>query len=175
MLANLKLAGAAFLDIRERLYAYLLAVVRDRSLAEDLFQEVYVALADALERGEVIADLEAWCRGVGRNLALKHWREQRTSKTVPGDRLLDLIDRAFDEGDERLERIGLMKDALSGCRAQLQAPARELLELRYQRDLPIADISAATRRTPRGVITALARIRDQLLDCIGRRLAEAQP
>lgn len=175
MLANLKLAGAAFLDIRERLYAYLLAVVRDRALAEDLFQEIYVALADALERGETIDNLEAWCRGVGRNLALKHWREQRTSKTVPGDRLLDLIDRAFDEGGDQLERIGLMKNALTGCRALLPEPAQDLLDLRYQRDLPIADISQATRRTPRGVITALARIRDQLLECIGKRLAEAQP
>jgi RNA polymerase sigma-70 factor (ECF subfamily) len=173
MLSNLKDASAAFLEIRERVYAYLLAVVRDRTLAEDLFQELYVALADTLEKGEAIEDLEAWCRGVARNLALRHWRSQRTSKVVPGDNLLDLIDRAFDENTDQLGHLDQMKVALSQCRQELAPPARDLLDLRYSKDLPIAEISQATRRTPRGVITALARIREQLLECIAKRMPEA--
>jgi len=150
------------------LFAYALALVRSRTVAEDLFQDTYVALTRAVERGDVIADLPAWCRGVARNLALRHWQERQRLAHLPTTELLDQIDRAFSE--EADEDEALMK-ALASCRGSLGASAISLLDLKYVRDLPMRSIAEQTRRSERAVITALARIRQRLMDCITTRLA----
>lgn len=167
MASDLPLISARFLAGRERLFAYALALVRSRTVAEDLFQDTYLALTRAVERGEVIADLPAWCRGVARNLALRHWRERERVERLPATELLDGIDRAFaeeDDGDEALMR------ALATCRGGLGAAALSLLDLKYVHDLPMRAIAEQTRRSERAVITALARIRRRLMDCIASRM-----
>jgi RNA polymerase sigma-70 factor (ECF subfamily) len=170
MASDLSIISARFLAGRERLFAYVLALVRSRAVAEDIFQDVYLALARAVERDEDIVELSAWCRGVARNLALRHWRECRRSERLPATELLDGIDRAFaEEGED--DRV--LMPALARCRATLAAPALALLELKYVQDLPIRAISERTRRSERAIITALARIRRRLMDCIAARLAEA--
>ena len=162
--------SAQFLAGRERLFAYALALVRSRTVAEDLFQDTYLALTQAVARGEAIADLPAWCRGVVRNLALRHWQERQRLAHLPSGELLDRIDRAFAEeadDDEHLMR------ALATCRGTLGGDALGLLDLKYVQDLPMRTIAERTRRTERAVITALARIRRRLMDCIATRLAGA--
>lgn len=168
MSSDLPLISARFLAGRERLFAYALALVRSRAVAEDIFQDVYVALTRAVERGDVIADLPAWCRGVARNLALRHWQERERVERLPATELLDGIDRAFaeDDGDDD---EALMR-ALAACRAGLSASALSLLDLKYLHDLPMRAIAEQTRRSERAVITALARIRRRLMDCIASRI-----
>lgn len=165
--SELSLISARFLAGRERLFAYALVLVRTRAVAEDLFQDTYLALTRAIERGEVIVDLAAWCRGVTRNLALRHWQESERIERLPATELLDGIDRAFadeDDDDEALMR------ALATCRGSLGASALALLDLKYVHDLPMRAIAEQTRRSERAVITALARIRRRLMDCIATRV-----
>jgi RNA polymerase sigma-70 factor (ECF subfamily) len=168
--SELPLISARFLAGRERLFAYVLALVRSRAVAEDIFQDVYLALARAVGQGEAIQDLPAWCRGVARNLALRHWRERERIERLPATALLDGIDRAFaeDDGDDD---EALMR-ALAACRGGLGAQAMALLDLRYVHDLPMRAIAERTRRSERAVITALALIRRKLMDCIAVRLAQ---
>lgn len=169
---DLTAISARFLAGRERLFAYAFALVRSRTVAEDIFQDVYLALARAVERGEEIADLPAWCRGVARNLALRHWRERQRLERLPSAELLDGIDRAFAEDDD--DDPHALNDALAACRGLLGAGAVALLDLKYVHDLPMAAIAERTRRSERAVITALARIRRRLMDCIAGRLAGAR-
>lgn len=169
---DLKDYGAAFISLRERLYSYLFVLVRDRQLAEDLLQELYLVMARAVERGEAIHDLDAWCRGTARNLALHHWREQRARPRTLDAGLLELIDLAFTEDPEALRRLAGLKELLARCCASLSAPARRLLDLKYRADLAAEEIAATTGRSRRGVITALARIREQLEACVRARLPE---
>jgi RNA polymerase sigma factor (sigma-70 family) len=167
---DLSLISTRFLAGRDRLFAYALALVRSRAVAEDIFQDTYLALTRAVERGDVIADLPAWCRGTARNLALRHWQERERLERLPAKELLDGIDRAFAEeqdDDEALLR------ALAACRGGLGAQALGLLDLKYAHDLPMRAIAERTRRSERAVITALAVIRRRLMDCISVRLAMA--
>lgn len=162
--------SARFLLGRERLFAYALALVRSRTLAEDIVQDVYLALLRTVERDETIVDLPAWCRGVARNLALRHWQERQRIERLPTVELLDGIDQTFaEDGDDDQALI----QALAACRGGLAAPALALLDLKYLQDLPMRTIAERTRRSERAVITALARIRKKLMDCIAARLAGA--
>lgn len=169
--SDLAAVSARFLAERERLFAYILAMVRSRPVAEDIFQDLYLALTRAVGGGEGILDLAAWCRGTARNLALRHWSERQRLERLPAPELLDAIERSFAEDagddDEALLR------ALAACRGSLAAPASALLDLRYVHGLPMRDIAERSRRSERAVITALAKIRRQLMDCIGQRLGSA--
>lgn len=168
MANDLALISARFLAGRERLFAYALALVRSRTVAEDIFQDTYVALTRAVARDEVIADLPAWCRGVARNLALRHWQERQRLERLPAAELLDQIDRAFAEEDHDDDEA-LMR-ALASCRSALGTTAMALLDLKYVHDLPMRAIAEQTKRSERAVITALARIRRRLMDCIATRI-----
>ncbi|MBA3938921.1 MAG: sigma-70 family RNA polymerase sigma factor [Planctomycetes bacterium] len=168
---DLALISARFLAGRERLFAYALALVRTRAVAEDIFQDTYLALVKAVERGDAIADLPAWCRGVARNLALRHWQERERVARLPAAELLDGIERAFAEADDEGEDDEALLAALATCRGGLGAPASALLDLKYVHDLPMRTIAERSGRSERAVITALALIRRRLMECIAVRLA----
>lgn len=161
--------SARFLADRKRLSAYIFALVHSGPVVEDIFQDVYLALTRAVERGEVIANLPAWCRGVSRNLALQHWQEGRRLERLPSADLFDAIDQSFAEVDDA-EDEALLR-ALAECRGSMPRQVLALLDLRYVHDLSMRDIAERTRRSERAVITALGKVRRRLQDCIQIRLA----
>ncbi len=167
-MANADEISARFLIDRPRLVAYAVAVVRVHALAEDLVQDAFVALSQALARGDAIADSGAWCRGVVRNLALRHWHADRRLQRLPTPDLLDGIDRAFAE-DDSAQDDELLR-ALVACREGVSVSALTLLDLRYVDGLPMRAVAERCRRSERAVITALARVRRHLVDCITTRL-----
>jgi DNA-directed RNA polymerase specialized sigma24 family protein len=85
-------AAAEYIHDRHRLGAFVGGLLRDAHAAADLIQEVWVRLAAEVEKGTVIENQPAWCRGVARNLILKHWRTPQTAKEV-GDRFVIRTDR----------------------------------------------------------------------------------
>ena len=56
---------------RERyvLEGYILTIVRDHHLAEDVYQDVAVAVFEHLDRFDESRDFRAWVRGIARNKA----------------------------------------------------------------------------------------------------------
>ncbi len=162
---------ASFLAGRECLFAYTLAVVRSRVIADDICQDVYLALLKAVDQDTAIGDLPAWCRGVARNLALRYWHDHRRTQRLPASILLERIDEAFSDDDD--DDDAALAQALNVCRQGLGQAALTLLDLKYAEDLTMIAIAARTRRSERAVITALARIRRTLLECINRRLGSA--
>src|SRR5262245_14241093 len=88
----------AFLAERHGLMAFIYGMVREQHAAEDIFQEVWLRLAQAAEQNVDIEDQPAWCRGVARNLILHHWRSN--SRMVVDSELVELLELtelAFDE------------------------------------------------------------------------------
>ncbi len=168
--------SALFLAHRLSLHAYVRGLVRDPVLAEDLFQETYLALAQACEKGTVIDDLPRWSRGVARNLALQHWKQQRHHRLVPDPELVDRIDQAFAEaGDQIDDEWDQRRRALAECTEELPAPARRLLTLRYVENQPIASMTETLSRSAGSLMTALSRLRTALAACIAQRLRARVP
>jgi RNA polymerase sigma-70 factor, ECF subfamily len=177
MASDLKERSRDFLAGHTVLLAYIRGIVLDPVLAEDLFQEVYVAMADAVERGVEIEDMARWCRGVARNLALRHWRSRRGSEVVVDPALLPLIDQAFDEVpdaaalDPEQDR---RKAALGACSGELPPTSQRLLALKYREGRDIPAIAEILGRTQGAVLTALSRVRRALHQCIESRLRAAE-
>jgi RNA polymerase sigma-70 factor (ECF subfamily) len=157
-----------FLADQHRLMAFIIGMLRDYSAAEDIFQETWLQLADAIEKGTEIRDVRKWSRGVARNLILKHWRSTRAGKgslVMFDSELLDLVDVAFDEQDDRHAYWETRRRSLRECMAQLPPQSRAILAWKYEQRLPASAVAQRVNKTVEAVLMILSRLRKALAKC----------
>jgi RNA polymerase sigma-70 factor (ECF subfamily) len=160
-----------FLANRQQLMSFIYGLVRNPQIAEDIFQETWLKLANSMQHGPVIEQPAKWCRKVAKNLVLEHWRRQSTAKVVVDSSLLEFIDyveMAFDENsdDKTTER----QQALNSCVEALPAKSKQLLTLKYDERYSMEKIAAAVEQSTAAVIKALLRLRQALAGCVQKKL-----
>ncbi len=157
------------LGCRDELFAYVLALVRDWNVAEDLFQEIsMVALRKDLE-GTAVERFGPWIREIARRTVLNYWKTTARSRLILSAGVLDRIDDVFDrrekeEASRGAERLG----ALRRCLGRLPSHLRRIVDLRYRESLPLEEIARRLGRSSGSVQVALSRIRVRLLECTRR-------
>jgi RNA polymerase sigma factor (sigma-70 family) len=153
---------AALFEAEESgLLRFALALVRRRSVAEDLVQETFLRLHQVWEEVE---NPRAWLYRSLRNLALNHLRDH------PGE--AELQEETLAAGDgvlpadtlERDEAIGMMRLLL----AELPAEDRDLLELKYRDNLKYQEISRRTGLSVGNVGYRLHHVLKNLADGLRR-------
>jgi RNA polymerase sigma-70 factor (ECF subfamily) len=133
-------------------YGYLLRLCAgDRAQAEDLTQDVFLALVEELRQGRVERADVRWLITVARSRFLDLARRDRRRGSK-----LELIRR-----DERADVEPTGNDVLC-CLAELQPLHRAVLVLRYVDDLAVADVAAVVGRGVTATNSLLARARDEL-------------
>jgi RNA polymerase sigma factor (sigma-70 family) len=152
-------------------------LLRDAHAAEDVIQEVWVRLAAEIEKGTAIENQPAWCRGVARNLILKHWRTQQTAKVVADSEVMEAflaqVVQAFAESDpDEADEWQRRQQALDDCVAALPEKSRRMLSLRYEARKSVEEVAKATGQTFDAVTKALYRLRQALTDCVERKLSQ---
>jgi len=169
-MTGVKELAAQFMAQRHSLTAFIEGLVRDPAAAEDIFQEVWIRLAEAAEKGTAIEDLPRWCRGVARNLLLHYWRDRRGEREVPESRILDFVETAFAEQEQTGEAWLAKRTALGRCIDQLPDHARDLLRMKYDEGRSMAQIGRQLHRSLNGVMVSLTRLRHALSDCVEKQL-----
>lgn len=154
---------------RAKVIGFIMVLIGGQNGAEDIFQDVCVL---ALEKRSAIRDeahLKAWLRLSSRNLA-RNWLRKRNRRELPlGDDILDLIEQHWQRRDG--ERSSAVLDALDLCLAGLSAKGRDLIERRYIRRTPLADIAAALGRPLGSLYVTFCRLHAALADCVRQRLS----
>src|SRR5436190_6739524 len=140
---------------RLRLIAYIRSLSGDADLTEDIFQEVSVIVLQKAEEFTSGGDLQAWCRGIARNVILREREKSRRLRTFDGDRIVELVDAAFAENSGR-DPLENRHSLLRGCLGMLASPSRELLQLRYDSGLPLRQVAQKLGRTESAVQVALS-------------------
>ena len=161
-----------FVANRRQLLAFVGGVVRNPQAAEEIVQEVWLRLADAVQRDVQIEHVDRWCRGVAKNLILHHFRNEQRARVVADSRLLDLADLAFEENDDFPAEQQSRR--LRNCLERLPQHAREMLRLKYEAGLKFAEIARRLSRTEDAVMKALSRIRQMLAECIEKQRHDEQ-
>ncbi|MBB4910737.1 RNA polymerase sigma factor [Actinophytocola algeriensis] len=135
-------------------YGYLLARCGDRSLAEDLTAEAFLAAVVAV-RGPAAPDpTVAWLIGVARHKLADHWR--RLEREQRGLRLIDSgTEHRDDPWDETVDAIRA-RTVLAG----LGPHHRAALTLRYVDGLPVGEVAALLGRTVHATEALLVRARN---------------
>ena len=135
-------------------------LVSDRSSADDLAQETYLAASAAAgEHG--IRSMRAWLSGIVRNL----WRDQRRSEQRR-ERRERVVARPEATSDDELSAEVELRRRLAEALLTLDEPLRRALVLRFFKDCTLAELarregislSSAHARVERG----LARLRAEL-------------
>lgn len=153
---------------RPKVLAFIRAIVRDRHLAEDVYQEISIT---ALEHRDEIRDeqhLQRWLRHVARNRAVNAYRKQQSSPLVFNDALVETLEDEWSDYDEVATSQTL--SALDKCIERLSPYARRLVELRYSEGLTGKRLAEVINRKTTTVYVAIARIHRALGNCIRNQL-----
>lgn len=162
---------------QERVFSYLRGMVKDREVANDLFQETFLRVISALnkDRGSYAQQGKflGWVLRIARNAALDHLRSRRKWRDLgPAEAEEDTIwwERLPDDSASALEQVELSEqvDVLQTCIDQLPPEQREVVLLRHQSDLTFREIADLTDCS---INTALGRMRYALINL--RRMMEA--
>ncbi len=160
---------AAFRRVYElssgHLFAVILRIQRDRDLAEDLLQEVYVAVWKAAASFDAARSQPlTWLTSIARNRAIDSLRRaqaqprtESTSRDDDDDRP-DATEALADEGPGPLDLLGRASEArqLQHCMEHLSPPQRQSVALAFFDGLSHAEV-ADHLREPLGTVKSWVR------------------
>lgn len=136
---------------RPRVLRTALHLTGDPDLAEDVTQDVFVRLQNALLGFRGDADLSTWLYRVTLNLCRDHAR-RRTRRAEVGLDQLDPVEDAS-MNPERALALERLRTALRHALAGLPDEQREVVTLRFISDLPYAEIARLTG-LPEGTVAS---------------------
>lgn len=156
---------------QKSVFSYILHIVKDNELANDIFQETFVKVITTIRQGryEDSGKFSAWLNRVAHNLVIDHFRRQKGENTVSNDETEhDLLNnKELCEGniEDEMVQKQLVKD-LHKMIHVLPDAQRQVLMMRFYRDMSFKEIA---EKTGVSINTALGRMRYALLNM--RKLA----
>ena len=156
---------------QKSVFSYILHIVKDNELANDIFQETFVKVITTIRQGryEDSGKFSAWLNRVAHNLVIDHFRRQKGENTVSNDETEhDLLNnKELCEGniEDEMVQKQLVKD-LHKMIHVLPDAQRQVLMMRFYRDMSFNEIA---EKTGVSINTALGRMRYALLNM--RKLA----
>ena len=140
--------AAAFEALYQRhrgpLYRFLLAQVRDRALAEELYQDVWQRVIAARAGWRPEAAFSTWLYRIAHNRLNDHWRAQRHRPPAPLDAELRTAALADPDDPERLAGREETRLRLQQALDELPDEQREAVLLRLQQELSLEEIGRIT-------------------------------
>jgi RNA polymerase sigma-70 factor (ECF subfamily) len=155
-----------FMSAQPALRAYVLSVVRDFHVAEDVVQQVALAAWERFEQYDAKRPFEAWVMGIARNKCTDAFRDRGRTPVLPDDVLTQLMEDAAVVASEVTER----QKALAECLGRLSRNARSVIRMRFAQNLGADEIAERLRRSVAAVRKALTRARAFLVQCTAKVL-----
>ncbi|MCR5297813.1 MAG: sigma-70 family RNA polymerase sigma factor [Paludibacteraceae bacterium] len=143
-----------------RIYNYILFYVRDRSVAEDLFQETFFKVITVIRQRRYVASdrFVSWVCRIARNLVIDYFRKGR-GEAACSDLELDvelLRGNAYQEESQEDRMVyAQILDDVQRLVLDLPAVQQEIIRLRFYENLSFREIA---ERTNVPLNTALGRM-----------------
>lgn len=151
------------------LRAFVRPLVRTADDVEEVMQQTCVVLWHKFAEFEPGSDFLSWAGTIARFEVLKFRRSRARDRHQFGEELICLL---ADEGLAEANRREQECRALDNCIQRLPPPQRELIERCYGSGTPINQVAETLGRTATSLYKALNRIRQALLECIEKSLAQ---
>lgn len=151
---------------QEKLFTYILFVVRDREMANDMFQETFFKVVSRLQQGKYIANgkFSAWLMRIAHNVIMDWYRQQRAQNIVDAPKENDLsnVGSTLLESSREGELVNnqVMED-VRRMMSHLPASQREVVFMRFYQQMSFKEIAEATGVS---INTALGRMRYAILN-----------
>ncbi len=150
---------------KDKLYTSIQFMVKDKYLAEDIFQDVLIKIIDTLRGGRYTEEGKflPWAMRIAHNLCVDHFRKVKRTpaiKTSDDRDIFEVLNFTEDGADVKMmkrqshDRVRKMLDLLS-------EDQREVIILRHYAELSFKEIAALTNCS---INTALGRMRYGLIN-----------
>jgi RNA polymerase sigma-70 factor (ECF subfamily) len=162
---DLQALEALVIRHKDKLYTSILFLVKDKYLAEDIFQDVLIKIIDTIRGGRYTEEGKflPWAMRIAHNLCVDHFRKVKRTPTIrtSDDRdIFEVINFTEDGADVKImkrqshDRVRRMLDLLP-------EDQREVIILRHYADLSFKEIASLTNCS---INTALGRMRYGLIN-----------
>ena len=150
---------------KDKLYTSILFLVKDKYLAEDIFQDVFIRIIDTMRGGRYTEEGKflPWAMRIAHNLCVDHFRKVKRTpiiKTGENQDIFEVLNFTEDSAETKMmkrqshDRVRRMLDLLP-------EDQREVIILRHYAELSFKEIAALTNCS---INTALGRMRYGLIN-----------
>lgn len=159
---------------QSKLFSYILFVVHDQDVANDIFQETFVKVVMKLQQGRYTPSgkFGAWVMRIAHNVIMDWYRDQRIDRMVEVAKDNDLSNISSHEVlQDSIESDFVKLQVLSDVKKMmnnLPAPQREVVYMRFFQGMSFKEIAETTEVS---INTSLGRMRYAILNL--RRMAKA--
>ncbi len=161
LLGDRKAVAEFVLQYSDTIYSFLHRRIDDRSVVEDLCQEVFLVAWSKLATFRAQSSLKTWLCAIAKNKAADYYR--RHIRELPVDD--ELGEQAFSTTDLSLINIEqhfdrrLQEEKIRATMLALSKGYRSVLRWRYWDEHSLQEIAAETGRTSKSIERLLARAR----------------
>lgn len=151
---------------QQKIYSYILFLVHDDEVADDLFQETFMKAIVTIRQGRYVESgrFSAWLTRIAHNLVIDKYRQDRNSNVISNDASdADLFNDAS-LSDISVEMKMITEQSLTDVGRllkELPDNQKEVLYMRFYQDLSFKEIADATGVS---INTALGRMRYGLIN-----------
>jgi RNA polymerase sigma-70 factor, ECF subfamily len=146
-----------------RLYGYVLTLLGDPNVANDVLQEANVVLWKQWRQFQPGSNFTAWAFRIAHFQFMAYRQRQLRDKTLFSNDLLATLASEVRDIDERYEARAA---ALEKCLERMPARSREAIRLRYVDELKVSEMVEALHRSANAVYQILFRARQWLIECV---------
>lgn len=157
---------------QSKIFSYILFVVRDRDMANDIFQETFVKVVVKLQQGKYVPSgkFSAWVLRIAHNVIMDLYRGQKSQKIIDAVDDNDLSNIAGNDliignVESQFVNTQVMSDVRKMMNL-LPTTQREVVYMRYFQQMSFKEIADTTNVS---INTSLGRMRYAILNL--RRMA----
>ncbi len=151
---------------KNKIYSYILMLVKQQELAEDIFQDTFIKVIQNLKRGKYVDNgrFPSWVMRIAHNLVIDFYRKQKHMKVVSNDDndydLLNSTKYAESTVEDKMVYSQILSD-VSELLELLPDNQKEVVKLRHYMGLSFKEIAEETGVS---INTALGRMRYALIN-----------
>jgi len=150
---------------KDKIFTSIYLLVKDRYLAEDIFQDVFIRVIDTLKGGRYTDEGKflPWAMRIAHNMCVDHFRKVKRSPTIKTSDDHDIFEvlNFFEPGADQRMMAGQSHDRVKQMVDLLPEDQREVIILRHYADLSFKEIADLTHCS---INTALGRMRYGLIN-----------
>src|SRR5258705_937532 len=150
---------------KDKIYTSIYLLVKDKYLAEDIFQDVFIRIIDTLKGGRYTDEGKflPWALRIAHNMCVDHFRKVKRSpsiKTSDDRDIFEVLNFSEPNAEQRMMQ-GQSHDRVRQMLDMLPEDQREVIILRHYADLSFKEIAELTKCS---INTALGRMRYGLIN-----------
>lgn len=150
---------------KDKLYSSILFLIKDKYLAEDIFQDVFIRIIDTMRSGRYTEEGKflPWAMRIAHNLCVDHFRKVKRTPTIKNSEDQDIFE-VLNFTEESAEDKIIKNQSHNRVRQMLDKlpeDQREVIILRHYADMSFKEIAQITNCS---INTALGRMRYGLIN-----------